>query len=193
MYAAKRVGPQGIAVGVDQHSLKVSLPSNGRYLQRDALTIEPSTLAEIHPSPFDVVLSDMAPHTSGHRFVDQKRSLRLFLRALTLATLLSRKGSSFLGKLFHSEDLNFARQQAESWYSQVRVVRPQATRKQSYEVYLLCQRRRATGPCLLSQGEQDGGTGEGQGGESEATDRPHPPADNENERVDDFGDSDSDE
>jgi 23S rRNA (uridine2552-2'-O)-methyltransferase len=193
MYAAKRVGPQGLAVGVDQHSLKVSLPSNGRYLQRDALTIEPETLAEIHPSPFDVVLSDMAPHTSGHRFLDQKRSLRLFLRALALATLLSRKGSSFLGKLFQSEDLTLARQQAESWYGQVRVVRPQATRKQSYEVYLLCQRRRATGPCLLAQGEQDEGPGERVDSDLEPTDRPHLPVDSENERGDGFGDSDSDE
>lgn len=138
-YASERVGPKGIVVGVDRHGLDVALPSNARYLNLDALAIEPSDLETAHKGLFDVVLSDMAPHTSGHRFVDQQRSLRLFRRALELASTHLRVGGSFLGKLFQSEELEFARDAARSSFQDVKIVRPVATRRESYEVYLLCK------------------------------------------------------
>lgn len=138
LYAAERVGPKGLVVGVDRHGLKIPLPANARFLKLDALSLEKTDLEPVHPGSFDVVLSDMAPHTSGNRFVDQQRSLRLFLRALTLAQEHSRKGGAFLGKLFQSEDLELAQDEALALYDRVKIARPQATKKQSYEIYLIC-------------------------------------------------------
>jgi 23S rRNA (uridine2552-2'-O)-methyltransferase len=138
-FASERVGPKGLVVGVDRHGLDIRLPANARYLKQDALSLEPSDLKAIHDGHFDVVLSDMAPHTSGNRFVDQQRSLRLFMRALELATTQLRLGGTFLGKLFQSEDLEFARDEARSSFHSVKIVKPKATRRESFEVYLLCQ------------------------------------------------------
>jgi 23S rRNA (uridine2552-2'-O)-methyltransferase len=141
LYASQRVGPAGLVVGVDRHSLKIGVPANARYLCADALTIDRATVAAVRPEPFDVVLSDMAPHTSGNRFVDQQRSLRLFLRALDLAVEYSRAGATFVGKVFQSEDVDGARARAGELFRTVRVLRPKATKKQSYEVYVLCMDR----------------------------------------------------
>lgn len=139
MYASEQVGSKGLVIGVDRHGLKIPLPPNARYLKLDALSLEPDHLSELGVTTFDVVLSDMAPHTSGHRFVDQQRSLRLFLRALTLAREYTRQGGAFVGKIFQGEDLDEARSEAEASFDAVRLYRPQATRKQSYEVYVVCQ------------------------------------------------------
>jgi 23S rRNA (uridine2552-2'-O)-methyltransferase len=140
-YASSRVGDRGIVVGVDRHGLKIPLPPNARYLGLDALALTQADLAAAFAGPFDVVLSDMAPHTSGSRFVDQQRSLRLFQRALVLARQHLKPGGAFVGKIFQGEDLEFARAEARSFFDVVQLVRPQATRKQSYEVYLVCQGR----------------------------------------------------
>lgn len=138
-YASERIGPKGVVIGIDRHGLDAALPSNAKYLNLDALSIEPSDLEAAHRGLFDVVLSDMAPHTSGQRFVDQQRSLRLFRRALELAVAHLRVGGAFLGKLFQSEDLEFARDEARSSFQDVKIIRPVATRRESYEVYLLCK------------------------------------------------------
>lgn len=139
MYASQQVGPKGLVVGVDRHGLKTTLPQNARFLKLDALSLEQSDLSGAGVDRFDIVLSDMAPHTSGNRFVDQQRSLRLFLRALTLAKEYSRAGGAFVGKIFQSEDLEEAKGEAESLFNTVRIARPKATKKQSYEVYVVCQ------------------------------------------------------
>jgi 23S rRNA (uridine2552-2'-O)-methyltransferase len=146
MYASEQIGASGLVVGVDRHSVKVSLPDNASYLELDALALEPEHLTELGISRFDVVLSDMAPHTSGDRFVDQQRSLRLFLRALALARSYTRRGGSFVGKIFQGEDLDEARAEAEASFERVRLYRPAATRKRSYEIYLICQGRLAPAP-----------------------------------------------
>jgi 23S rRNA (uridine2552-2'-O)-methyltransferase len=141
-YASQRVGESGIVVGVDRHGLKIPLPKNARYLALDALALTREDLAAAYPGHFDVVLSDMAPHTSGNRFVDQQRSLRLFQRALEIAREHLKLGGSFIGKIFQSEDVDALREEVRASFSVVKTVRPQATRKQSYEVYIVCQRHR---------------------------------------------------
>ena len=64
------------------------------------------------------------------------------MRALTLAREYSRVHGSFIGKIFQSEDLDEAREEAVKTFKHVRIARPQATKKQSYEVYVVCQDRR---------------------------------------------------
>ncbi len=142
LYAAKKIGPNGTAVGVDIHGVDAKLPENATYLRRDIYEISSEDLLKVSERPFDVVLSDMAPHTSGQRFVDQQRSLRLLERALEISLEISRPGASFVGKVFFGEDVDATRDQARDWYDKVSIVRPKATRKGSYEVYLVCRGRK---------------------------------------------------
>jgi 23S rRNA (uridine2552-2'-O)-methyltransferase len=151
LYAAQQVGPKGRVVAVDRCELKVGTPANVVYVQADALAIEPAALlASAGIAGFDAVISDMAPHTSGHRFVDQSRSFELFCRALELAGQLCRRGGGFVGKIFQGEEFETARARVRELYEECRVVRPASVRSESYELYLVGLRRRAapavTGP-----------------------------------------------
>lgn len=142
LYASERVGARGRVLAVDLQRLTADtvLPPNVEFLQADALSLAESALAA--HAPYDVVLSDMAPSTSGSKASDQARSFELFARALDVAGALGRPGSSFVGKLFMSGDFPEARRRLAEGYEKNVVVRPAATRSQSSEVFLVGLRRR---------------------------------------------------
>lgn len=56
-------------------------------------------------APFHVVMSDMAPQTTGTRFTDQARSLELCLEALAVADRYLIRGGSFVVKIFMGPDI----------------------------------------------------------------------------------------
>jgi 23S rRNA (uridine2552-2'-O)-methyltransferase len=143
LYASKKVGPNGRVVAVDRAELTVGTPANVVYVQADALAIDPpALLAAIGVPAFDAVISDMAPRTSGHRFVDQSRSFELFCRAVELAADLCRPGGNFVGKIFQGGDFEVARGRLRALFEEVRVVRPASVRSESYELYLVGLRRK---------------------------------------------------
>jgi 23S rRNA U2552 (ribose-2'-O)-methylase RlmE/FtsJ len=59
-----------------------------------------STTRRLRSTLYDVVLSDMAPRTTGNRLGDQTRSFELFMRALAVAEKLLKPGGAFVGKIF---------------------------------------------------------------------------------------------
>ena len=87
--------------------------------------------------PFDLVLSDMAPKTTGIRAQDQARSLELCELALDVAKKYLKGGGHFVTKLFHSEDFEQFRNQMREMFAKVEVLRPKSTRKESKEVFLI--------------------------------------------------------
>ncbi len=135
---AQAVGPKGLAVGVDLVPLRPFAEAWVRSAVLDVLTEDAmSALEALAPGLFDVVLSDMAPKTSGIKSVDEARSLRLAERALAVSQGLGRVGGSFLVKLFMGGDFEAYRAALKAAYQEVKVVRPEATRSASVEVYLL--------------------------------------------------------
>ncbi len=135
MYAAKKIAPTGKLLAIDLSPIMVSLGPNATASQGDALSLDNEALA-LH-APYDVVLSDMAPSTSGNRDADQARSFELFMRAVDVALALGAPGSAFVGKLFMSEDFAQAREALRRSYGEVRVIRPEGVRTSSFEVFLV--------------------------------------------------------
>jgi 23S rRNA (uridine2552-2'-O)-methyltransferase len=141
---AEAVGSSGLAVGVDLVPLRPFKEAWVRTAVLDVLADDALQLLEtLAPGTFDAVLSDLAPKTSGIKSVDEARSLRLAERALEVSRTRGRVGSSFLVKLFMGGDFEAFRTELRRSYEEVKVVRPQATRSASVEVYLLGQRRKA--------------------------------------------------
>src|SRR5262249_22284380 len=103
-YASRSVGPNGALVGLDREPLDRPLPGV-RVVVGDVMTIEPALLRDALAA-FDVVLSDLAPDTSGVRSLDQARSELLFERALDIALSLLAVGGHFVGKLFQGPELS---------------------------------------------------------------------------------------
>ena len=75
-YARQRTGAEGVLVGLDRGALPRELPG-ARIVIGDVMTVDPAALRG-DVTAFDVVLSDMAPDTSGIRSLDQARSEALF-------------------------------------------------------------------------------------------------------------------
>ncbi|MFO0761566.1 MAG: RlmE family RNA methyltransferase [Byssovorax sp.] len=144
MYAAQKIGAGGKLLAVDLSPIQVALGPNATASQGDALSLANEALA-LH-APYDVVLSDMAPSTTGNKLADQARSFELFMRAVEVAVALGAPGSAFVGKIFMGEDFEQARAALRKAYGEVRVIRPEGTRSVSFEVFLVGLAKKAPPP-----------------------------------------------
>lgn len=142
LYVAQKIGDKGRLLSVDLNPIEVPLPPHVTFVQGDALSLENEALETF--APYDVVLSDMAPNTTGNRFVDQTRSFELFMRALAVADKLGKPGSAFVGKIFMGEDFQNARKEVKRLFAEDRAIKPEGTRASSYELFLIGLNRRAT-------------------------------------------------
>jgi 23S rRNA (uridine2552-2'-O)-methyltransferase len=133
LYAADRVGPNGVVVGVDLQEIRIAAPKQVRFIQCDIAEFDPSTLGI---DAFDVVLSDMAPHTSGQRHRDQFLSFELYMQALCVSAAMLAKGGYFVGKIFQGPELEQARAQTRELLGNVKIVKPEASRSESFEIFL---------------------------------------------------------
>ncbi|HEY1693747.1 MAG TPA: RlmE family RNA methyltransferase [Polyangiaceae bacterium] len=156
LYAAQKIGRGGKLLAVDLDPLGTVLPPHAAFVQGDALSLAG---ADAHTStgegggeleeqlarfaPYDVVLSDMAPRTTGNRVTDQTRSFELFMRALAVGARLGKAGGAFVGKIFMSDDLPAARAELRKHYASERLIRPEGTRAVSTELYVVGQGKRA--------------------------------------------------
>jgi 23S rRNA (uridine2552-2'-O)-methyltransferase len=141
MYAAQKIGPKGHLLAMDLEELRIGLPPHAEFVRGDALSLANDDLARF--APYDVVLSDMAPRTTGSRVTDQARSFELFMRALAVGDALGARGSSFVGKIFMSEDLPVARTELRRVYDDERLIRPEGTRSISMEIFAVGTGKRA--------------------------------------------------
>jgi 23S rRNA (uridine2552-2'-O)-methyltransferase len=135
LYASQCVGPAGRVLAVDLSEITEALPPNVCAKQLDVFSAERAVLAEL--GPYHVVLSDMAPSTSGTKARDQALSYELCTRALAVADELAAPDSHFVVKLFMSPDFAALKRAIVARYADCRVVRPEATRSQSTEVFLV--------------------------------------------------------
>jgi 23S rRNA (uridine2552-2'-O)-methyltransferase len=133
-YARMQVGETGILVGLDRGPLR-NPPVGARCLAGDVMTIDIAALKG-DLTAFDVVLSDMAPDTSGIRQVDQARSEALFERALEIAKLVLAPGGNFVGKLFQGPDFKKLTEDVRASFAHMKIVKPASSRQISIEQYV---------------------------------------------------------
>ena len=139
-YAGQKVGTEGRVLAVDRRPLARAPAANVTFLEGDALSLDPSALSMY--APYDVLLSDMAPFTTGTREADQARSFELFMRALDLTTVLLDKGGSFVGKIFMGGDFPLAKRRVREVFLHERSLRPEGTREASFEIFIAGMGRR---------------------------------------------------
>ena len=135
-YSTEKVGPQGEVVGIDLKRPDRFAAPNFRFLEADVLNLDLERVKK-EISPRNVVISDLAPQTSGIHIVDTSRSMELARKALVIALALLQEGGHFLCKVFEGEDIKAFRIELSRHCEEARTVRPAAVRKASREVYLL--------------------------------------------------------
>ena len=135
--ALEFIGEEGKLIGVD---LQHILPLKGaQFIQGDLREIEiRRELEELAPKA-DAVISDMSPNLSGNYSVDQARSVELSSLALEIAA--ERKAKFFVCKVFEGSDFQEFRKEVIDEFGSVRTLSPEASRKQSSEVYLIAKRK----------------------------------------------------
>jgi 23S rRNA (uridine2552-2'-O)-methyltransferase len=136
LYTARLVGQTGQVLGVDQSPVELSLPAHVRVLNEDVFQLKPA-LPEPLGKRFDVVISDMAPATTGNRGVDAARSYQLSCQALELADRLLVPGGHFACKIFQGPDFEPFREQVRRCFVQQRNFKPKSSRKASKEIFVI--------------------------------------------------------
>ena len=135
-YAAGKVGEQGQVLGVDLQTVKLSLPKNVKVLQADIFEMTVKDF-EMNGGMVDVVLSDMAPKTTGIRDMDAQRSYALNQQVLELSGDLLRPHGTLLVKAFQGAPLEQLRREFSSSFAQVKLCKPKSSRSESVEIFLL--------------------------------------------------------
>ena len=140
IYAAKVVGPKGLVVGVDlQKVKKVSIAKAAEIIWFCDDIMSDDIIGNVQETrkTFRIVLSDIAPQTSGNKWVDQQQSLNLAKRVFELAASLLRKDGNFYIKVFEGEDFKEFVDSVRKSFKTVKIVKPKSSRNESPEVFVL--------------------------------------------------------
>lgn len=141
-YAVGKIGAGGLLVMVDL--LPFEAVEGACLLQGDFT--DAATRARIEAlsegAQFDLVLSDMAPNISGIALQDQARYERLLESVLAFCDTALRPGGNLLTKFFEGESAQLIRERMKARFSQLKTIKPDASRSQSKELYLLALNRK---------------------------------------------------
>ena len=140
MYAARVVGPGGLVVGVDlQKGEKISIAKAADIIWfcNDIMSDDIVEKVKEIKETFGIVLSDIAPRTSGNKWVDQQQSLNLAKRVFELAASLLSKDGNFYVKVFEGEDFKEFVDSVRKSFKTVKIVKPKSSRSESSEVFVL--------------------------------------------------------
>ncbi|MEO0459638.1 MAG: RlmE family RNA methyltransferase [Myxococcota bacterium] len=147
-FAAERVGPSGHVLGLDLKPITIPLPAWADARVGDVFEIDAAELGR-----FDVVLSDMAPSTSGDHRTDALRSAGLAEKTLELGQAVLGSGGATVIKVLEGAEVPFLVDSMQKLFKRVSRVRPDATRKRSREIFLVgvgLRRSSERGPALRS-------------------------------------------
>jgi 23S rRNA (uridine2552-2'-O)-methyltransferase len=142
-YAAQKAGPEAKLIGIDLDAVEIALPDTVQTIVGDVTKLKPARLLERY-GRFDLVLSDMAPNTTGIKDYDIPTSEDLFSRALDIATAVLRIGGHFCAKVFQGGRFPELLRETELRFQECRAFRPDHTRKASREQYIVGRGLRAT-------------------------------------------------
>ena len=136
LYAADLTGNTGQVIGIDLVPVKIQVPSHVKIYTGDILSMDEAYFSSLGQD-FNVVMSDMAPSTTGNRLVDSTRSFNLCQMALTIAQSTLKTGGSFVCKIFQGEDFKKFSDSVKAVFNRHKIFKPQSTRKVSKEIYII--------------------------------------------------------
>jgi 23S rRNA (uridine2552-2'-O)-methyltransferase len=146
--ARKMTGKNGFVLGVD---LKPIDPFTQEYIRTIIADFtEPDIVEQIRsflPREADVVISDAAPNITGVWEVDHAKQIDLATNALEIAQCILRPTGNFFVKLFEGEMFNDFILKVKDLFDTVKIVKPQASRAKSSEMYLLALGLKSKGNC----------------------------------------------
>jgi 23S rRNA (uridine2552-2'-O)-methyltransferase len=133
LYAAKITGDRGRVVGIDLKPVTGKVPAHAEIIVADVFTLDIDSL----DTGFNVLLSDMAPATTGHKDVDAARSYKLCETALGIAHRVLLPGGSFVCKIFQGPDFKEFTDIVKADFKELKIFKPRSSRKASKEIFVI--------------------------------------------------------
>jgi 23S rRNA (uridine2552-2'-O)-methyltransferase len=137
-YTSKIVGDKGSVVGIDIREIntKLEVLKNVRVYEKDINDVK--NLKDIGADDqFDVVVSDMAPNTTGIKSVDQIRSLQLVEMCFYHLKQFLKPGGNFVCKVFDSNDAQVYLKTERKNFEKFHFLKPKSTRDVSKEFFVI--------------------------------------------------------
>ncbi len=137
-YTSKVIGEEGIVVGCDIKPVNKQLvhQKNLKLFEKDVFDIK--DLSELGvDGQFDVMISDMAPNTTGIKSVDQDRSLNLVEMVFHLLPQFVRPDGNLVIKVFDSHQAQVYLKQQRTLFKEYNFLKPKSTRSVSKEFFVI--------------------------------------------------------
>lgn len=137
-YSSKKVGSSGQVVGIDIQPVNQQIQSlnNVVVFEKDIFSVNQLSDLDVD-KPFDSVVSDMAPSTSGIKLNDQMRSLELVEKVIDFLPIALKNGGSFTIKVFESQDAQDFLKKQKKLFKEIHFFRPKSTRSVSKEYFFV--------------------------------------------------------
>ena len=133
--ASEAIGEKGLAIGVDLTPID-RVAKNVKTIVGDIT--DPKTVEQFSAlGPFDAIISDAAPNTSGVKVRDQAQSAYLIECVLALAESMLRPGGAVVMKIFQSSDMPQIQKLMKTQFKKAHIFKPRASRERSFETYLI--------------------------------------------------------
>lgn len=145
-YASSKIGTKGRILGIDLKEVKKSFPNNVKIIQGNIFDFKAFEKAieenKNLTNTFDIIISDMAPNTSGQKDIDAYKSYELCVQALKIAEKYLRINGNFLIKIFMGEDFKNFLDAIKSSFEKYKVYKPKSSRNESFETYIIAWGRK---------------------------------------------------
>jgi len=147
LYVLKVLKGQGKLTAIDLKplNLKKNPPSNYDFFQGDVFD-EANQEKLRAKGPYHVIVSDAAPSTTGNRTIDCGRSYSLNEQILTVGDRLLEPGGNLVIKVFQGGDERELLQRMQQAFEKVKILKPKAVRKISFETYYIGLNKKAIDP-----------------------------------------------
>jgi len=138
LFSSEKVGAQGQVVAIDLNPIQIKLPNYVITLEGDVFAPSEQIVQILNQhAPFHLVLSDMAPKTTGIKFADQSRSYELAQEALQIAQKYLIAKGNFVVKIFNGPDVPDFLTQVKQTFKQVKQFKPKSSRQESKEIFVI--------------------------------------------------------
>ena len=132
---SERIGEHGKVIGVDLKEIDEGLPNNVATMQEDVTLLTSNTF---EGKLFDVILSDMAPSTTGTKTIDHHGSVNLCHTTLDLSATLLKPSGNLIMKVLEGEAYPELLKRCENCFESAKGFKPKASRAVSTEMFLVC-------------------------------------------------------
>jgi 23S rRNA (uridine2552-2'-O)-methyltransferase len=137
LWLLRQMKGAGRLVAVDIQDLGIA-PDDANFSFVKGSILDEEVRASLRAAgPYDLVVSDAAPATSGNRIVDQSRSEELVEAVMGLALEVLAPGGALVVKIFQGGEEKRLLSELRAHFAQARAFKPEACRSESFETYLV--------------------------------------------------------